>query len=96
MEKEATKGMNEEFGWRINEPFFIRSRMFFHRVIEAHANNWLYLRRYVKGREAQRFVFNQVDKTLHNNWRKNYAMSIHSNGNSNHMKIESGINSRWW
>jgi prophage antirepressor-like protein len=70
--------------------------MFFHRVVEAHGNNWLYLRRYVKNRKAQQWVFNEVDKTLHShNW-KNYAMTIHSNGNSNHMRMLSSITSRWW
>jgi hypothetical protein len=91
-----SKGVHSEFGWYINRPFYIVSRMAMNRVIEAHGNNWLYLRRYVKNRKAQTWVFNGVDKTLHNgNW-KNYAMTIHSNGNSNHMRMLSSITSRWW
>jgi hypothetical protein len=95
-EKEATKGLNEDFGWYINRPFYIRSRMFFRRVVEAHGNNWLYLRRWVANRKAQQWVFNNVDKVVHNmNW-KNYGMSIHSNGNHSHMRMEANPQSRWW
>jgi hypothetical protein len=70
--------------------------MFFRRVVEAHGNNWLYLRRWVANRKAQWWEFNGVDKTLHNgNW-KNYNMQIHGSGTSNHMRMLSNIKSRWW
>jgi bacillopeptidase F (M6 metalloprotease family) len=95
-DKEATKGLNEDFGWYINRPFYIRSRMFFRRVVEAHGNNWLYLRRWVKNRTAQQWKFDIKDKTLHNEHWKNYVMTIHGNGSSNHMRMLSSITSRWW
>jgi hypothetical protein len=39
-DKEATKGMHKDFGFHINRPFYFKSRMMFHRVIDHHANNW--------------------------------------------------------
>jgi hypothetical protein len=70
--------------------------MFFRRVVEAHGNNWLYLRRWVKNRNGQLWNFNIADKTLHNGHWKNYVMTIHGNGSSNHMRMLSSITSRWW
>jgi hypothetical protein len=34
-EKEQTKGLNEDFGFHINRPFYFRSRLPMKRVVEA-------------------------------------------------------------
>jgi hypothetical protein len=87
--------MHDEFGFRINSPFFIRSRMMFHRVVDHHANNWMYLRRWVKNRNSQHFYFDGVSKTLKTKYRTAQSMQIHSNGN--HKLVGSTTtNSRWW
>ena len=35
MDKEATEGLDKDFGFKINEPFYIRSRLPMGRVMEA-------------------------------------------------------------
>jgi len=49
---EATKGMGE-YGFKINEPFFIVSRMPMKRVAEAIGASNVVTKKYVKGRIAQ-------------------------------------------
>jgi hypothetical protein len=88
--------MNEQFGFYINRPFHIVSRMPFHRVVEAHGNNHIYHRRYVKNKKQQQWTFNGVDKTIHNgNW-KNYCLEGQSNGAGTWLMMTSNIQSRWW
>jgi len=41
-----------EFGFHVNRPFYIVSRMLFRRVAEAGGNNNITLKRYVKNRKA--------------------------------------------
>jgi hypothetical protein len=93
--KEADKGFNEEFGFSINRPFYFKSRMMFHRVIDQHSNSWNYLRRYVKNRTSQQWYFDQVSKTIKNKWRTNYSLQIHSNG-GHKLVSATTTNSRWW
>jgi hypothetical protein len=51
-EEEQDKGLNKEFGFHVNRPFYFRSRMLFHRVVDQHSNSWNYLRRWVKNRTS--------------------------------------------
>jgi hypothetical protein len=53
MKKEETKGMNEDFGFHINRPFYIRSRLPFQRVLECHGANNVWLKRWRKNTTAQ-------------------------------------------
>lgn len=39
-DKEQEKGLHKDFGFHINRPFYFKSRMMFHRVVDHHANNW--------------------------------------------------------
>jgi hypothetical protein len=66
----------KDFGFHINRPFYFRSRLPMKRVAECVGANNMVLRRYVKGRNAQKFVFNEKDKTIRSNHWKNYAMEI--------------------
>ena len=91
-----SKGLNKEFGWHINRPFYMVSRLPFHRVIECIGANNLVIKRWRKNTAPQQFTFNGVDKTIRSNHWKNYAMEIQSNGGSTNVRMTSGINSRWW
>jgi hypothetical protein len=53
------------------------------------------LKRWRNNVRQQQFWFDEVSKTIRNNYWKNYAVEIQSNGNSNNLKT-AGINSRWW
>jgi hypothetical protein len=52
-EKEQTKGLNEDFGFHINRPFYIKSRMLFGRVAELVGASNIVLKRYTKNRTEQ-------------------------------------------
>jgi len=62
--KEPTKGLNEEFGFYINRPFYLVSRLPMRRVAECVGHNNVQLKRYVTNRTAQQFYFDQVSKTI--------------------------------
>ena len=53
-----------EFGFKINEPFFIVSRMPMKRVAEAVGASNIVLKTLVRTRKAQQFRFDQVTKTV--------------------------------
>jgi hypothetical protein len=94
-EKAETKGLNEEFGFHINRPFYIVSELPFNRVAEMLGGTNMVLKRWRNNVRQQQFWFDEVTKTVRNNYWKNYAIEIQSNGNSNNLKT-AGINSRWW
>lgn len=43
--KEQTKGLNKQFGFHINRPFYIVSKMTMGRVVEANGGNTLKIMR---------------------------------------------------
>jgi hypothetical protein len=51
--KTETKGLNEEFGFHINRPFYIRSRLPMQRIAECHGANNVWLKRWRKNVAAQ-------------------------------------------
>jgi len=51
--KEATSGLNKEFGFHIGRPFYLVSRLPMKRVAEAVGANNVVLKRWTKGRAAQ-------------------------------------------
>jgi len=89
-------GLNEEFGFHINRPFYFVSRLPMKRVIEAYGNSNLAIRRYRKNQKQQMWWFDSVSKTLRSNYWKNYCMEIQSNGGSSNLRMISTISSRWW
>jgi hypothetical protein len=93
--KTETKGLNEEFGFHINRPFYLVSELPFNRVAEMLGGTNMVLKRWRNNQRQQQFFFDEVSKTIRNNYWKNYAVEIQSNGNSNNLKT-AGINSRWW
>jgi hypothetical protein len=54
------------------------------------------LKRWRNNQRQQQFFFDEVSKTIRNNYWKNYCLDIQSNGRSNNLRTVSGINSRWW
>jgi hypothetical protein len=91
-----TKGLNEEFGFKINSPFYFRSRLPMKRVAECHGANNIWLRRWRKNETGQQFFFDEKSKTIRSQKWKNYAMEIQNNGRSKNLRMTSGITSRWW
>jgi hypothetical protein len=91
-----TEGLNEEFGFYINRPFHMVSRLPLKRVIEAPGANNMVIKRYTKGRLAQQFWFDEKTKTIRSQQWKNYCVEIQSNGGSTNVRLTSGITSRWW
>jgi len=95
-QKVPTSGFSEEFGFHINRPFYLRSRLPMHRVAECHGANNIWLKRWRKNVTAQQYFFEPVSKTIRSQQWKNYAMEIQSNGGSTNLHMTSGITSRWW
>jgi bacillopeptidase F (M6 metalloprotease family) len=90
-----TKGLNEEFGFHINRPFYIRSRLPMQRVIECHGANNVWLKRWRKNTTAQQWYFDEVSKTIKNNHWKSHSLDIQGNGASSNVRCTT-TNSRWW
>jgi hypothetical protein len=93
--KVSHKGYSKKFGFHISRPFYFRSRMPMRRVVECHGANNLWLKRYVRGRTAQQFWFDNVSKTIKSQHWKNRSMDITSNGGSSNLRMTT-TNSRWW
>jgi len=75
-DKLETKGLNEEFGFHINRPFYIVSELPFNRVAESIGANNVTLKRWRKNTRQQQFWFDEVTKTVRNNYWKNYCLDI--------------------
>jgi len=90
-----TKGLNEEFGFHINRPFYIRSRLPMQRVAECHGANNVWIRRWRKNTLAQQWYFDEVSKTIKNNQWKSHSLDIQGNGGSANVRCTT-TNSRWW
>jgi len=72
---EKTKGMGE-YGFKISEPFFIVSRMPMKRVAEAIGASNVVTKRYVKGRIAQQWFFDQTTKTVKSVQWKSHSLEL--------------------
>jgi hypothetical protein len=75
-QKDRTTGLNKEFGFHINRPFYIRSRMPMKRVAECHGANNVWLKRWRKNTTAQQWYFDEVSKTIKNNHWKSHSLDI--------------------
>jgi hypothetical protein len=93
--KIRSKGFNKEFGFHINRPFYIRSRMPMQRVMECHGANNVWLKRWRNNVKAQQWYFDEVSKTVKNNNWRSHSLDIQSNGGSTNIRCTT-TNSRWW
>jgi hypothetical protein len=94
--KTKTKGLNEEFGFYINRPFYIVSELPFNRVIEMLGGANVVLKRWRNNAKNQQFFFDEVSKTIKNNQWKNFCLDIQGNGGSSNLRTVRSITSRWW
>jgi hypothetical protein len=94
-DKRQTKGLNKDFGFHVNRPFYIRSRMPFKRVAECVGANNVNLKRWRNNAKGQQWYFDGVSKTLKNNQWKSHSLDIQSNGGSTNLRCTT-TNSRWW
>jgi hypothetical protein len=65
------------------------------RVAECHGANNVWLKRWRKNVKAQQWYFDEVSKTVKNNYWKSHSLDIQSNGRSNNLRCTT-TNSRWW
>jgi hypothetical protein len=94
MGKEAydkTGETDNQFGFKVNTPFLLRSRLPMQRVMECYGASYTSQKSYYKNRKAQLWTFDPVSKTIRNkNW-TNYAMSTASDW----LRCQP-FNSRWF
>jgi hypothetical protein len=74
--KDRKSGFNKNFGFHINRPFYIRSRLPFHRVAECHGANNVWLKRWRRNVRQQQWYFDEVSKTIKNNYWKSHSLDI--------------------
>jgi len=72
--KTDVKGLDKDFGFHRNRPFYIRSRMPMRRIAECIGASNVTLKRYVKNRKAQQWFFDPVSKTIKNNYWKSHSL----------------------
>jgi hypothetical protein len=94
-EKNRDKGFNKDFGFHINRPFYLRSRLPMKRIAECHGANNVWLKRWRKNATAQQWYFDEVSKTIKNNHWKSHSLDIQGNGSSTNVRCTT-TNSRWW
>jgi hypothetical protein len=92
-EVRQTKGLDGEFGFHINRPFYIVSRLPTNRVIEYYGGHAV-IRQWVMNKRTQQWVFDET-RTMRSVQHKGNCLSIQSSGRSHNIRYE-GVNSRWW
>jgi len=68
-----------DYGFKINEPFFIVSRLPMKRVAEAIGASNVVIKKYAKGRIAQQWIFDQVTKTVKSVQWKSHSLELQGN-----------------
>jgi hypothetical protein len=83
--------MNSEFGFKVDEVFFLRSRLPMQRVAECAGASNITLKKWYKNRRAQEWRFDPVSKTIRNrNW-TSYVFSM----DKDNLRCRP-MNSRWF
>jgi len=97
VKKAKSKGYDAAWGMHWNRPFVLATELPSNRYLFYHANNYLYITNQVNRPQAQQqFAWDIVTKTIKSHWRKNYAIEVMSNGNSNTAYCRANPTSRWW
>ena len=86
--------MNTNFGFFINRPFYIVSKMWMSRVVEVVGGRNLVIKSRVHGRTTQLFYFDQKSKTVKSK-SNNRSMDIANGGRSQNLQVWT-TNSRWF
>jgi hypothetical protein len=93
--KRPTKGRDTNFGFHINRPFYIRSRLPMKRIAELVSSD-VRLRRWNKGRKKQQtWRFDGISKTLKSMYQTSWSMEIPNQGRNNQLRATT-TSSRWW
>jgi len=59
------EGLDKDFGFKVNKPFYIVSRLPMERVIEMVSNRYLYQRQFKTNKPTyQQWFFDPVSKTI--------------------------------
>jgi len=87
------QGLNGEFGFYINRPFYIVSKMWMNRVIEMKGSE-IRISQRVNGRRTQLFMFDEITKTVKTVENGN-SIAIAKYGEGWNM-ITEFTSSRWW
>jgi hypothetical protein len=87
--------VNKRFGFEINRPFYLQSKMPMKRVVECWGANNIILSDYVKDKRGQQFWFDEKSKTIKSQQWQDRSLTIQSNGNSYNLYMTT-TNSRWW
>jgi hypothetical protein len=89
----AKKGLDDDFGFQINRPFYVMSRMPHGRALEASGST-VRINSWQMGRTVQQWVFTEK-RVISPVTRRTTAIE-QPNGGRNNLRLYNSINSRWW
>jgi hypothetical protein len=84
--------LDKYFGLKVDEPFYLRSRLPMQRVIECVSAANAVLKKWASGRVAQTFYFDGISKTIKSKYWTGYSMEYY---NGKNLRF-TGTNSRWF
>jgi len=79
-------------GFRVDEPFYIQSRMPMKRVMGG--TSWVYMQTWT-GAKTQQWKYDLTSKTIKSIQYPSYSLQIYNNGKGPYAQITT-TNSRWW
>lgn len=94
IDEKEEKGFNKDYGFHINRPFYIVSRMAMQRVVEWRGSGNVVISSY-GGRDTQQFIFDGTTKTIISQKYKNKSVDISNSGKSNNLSM-ANTNARWF
>jgi hypothetical protein len=92
---EPTSGLDDDFGFYRNRPFYIVSRLPKRRVVEVVGGRNLQIKTKNRKRQSQLFYFDHLTKTIKSKQYTGKSFDIQSAGKSNNLQVWT-TNSRWF
>jgi len=92
---EPTKGLNKQFNFMINKPFFLVSKLYMNRVAECVSANDIRLRTLARKNLGQQFYFDGSSKTIKSKQWTDRSITIQSDGTSSNIYMTT-TNARWF
>ena len=92
--RQRIKGLNSDFGFFINRPFYIVSKMWMNRVLEVVGGRNLVIKTRAN-RAAQQFIFDEKSKTIQSKQYRGKSLDIQNAGRSANLQVWT-TNSRWF
>jgi hypothetical protein len=87
--------MNKDFGFYINRPFYIMSKLPMRRVLDIKGGRNINLQSRVNGKKTQQFTFDEKTKTIQSIGFKGKSLEIQNEGRNGNVQINA-VNSRWF